>query len=165
MKKKFFALMLVALLSVGLVTGCGSDSSKSEKKDSSSKKSYEELLKLYEKAYNDGDVELLLQVFPSFMEDEIKTYYTVESLEYAKEEYGSDAKVEIKVKDTTKMSDQWIEQANEDLAQMYGDGIKVKECEQLNGTISITGSKSSDEFDIEEMWYCDFGNEWRIIGG
>ena len=158
MKKKFFALMLVALLSVGLITGCGK-----KKEEEKKVKKEEDLVELYVRAYNEEKPELLLEVFPDFFAEDLKKYVTVEGIKDQKAEYGDDAIYSMKITGKTKMTDDWIEQNNIYLKEY---NAQVTECYAIEGIASIKGSLKEDSSEIEEMWYCNFGNDdWRLIGG
>ena len=163
MKKKFLALMLCALLSVTLITGCGSK--KEEEKEEKKPKTAEELVELYSRAYNEENPELLYEVFPSFMTVELKAYVTAESIREQKEEYGYDAIYSATITDKVKMNDEWLEENNKMLKKYYNTNTQMQECYQLEGTATIKGSLKEETKDIEEMWYCNFDGQWKLIGG
>jgi len=159
MKKKFFTIMLVALLSVTLITGCGN------KKEEEKQKSAEELVELYVRAYNEENPELLLEIFPSFMTKDIKKYVTAENIKEQKKEYGVDAVYSMKVSGKTKMDDKWLEQNNKYIKQYYNTDVQMKECYEIEGIASIKGSLKEESHEIEELWYCNFDGDWKLIGG
>ena len=175
MKKKFFAVMLCALISVGLVTGCGKESGSTteakDKKDTTSSESgkstknasYDELIDMYERAYNEENIDLLYDIFPDFMFEQIKKYLTIDSLKQSKSYYGDNAKMTINVTDAEKMNAEWLEMANEEL-KAYGNDAKVTECYELKGTITYSGSDDTDTDDIDgEIYYCNYKGEWKLI--
>ena len=161
--KKIFSILFIAILIIGL-TGCSMGGKKN--KDKASKKaSCQELITLYERAYNEEKVELIKEVFPDFFFKGIEDELTVESLKRAKSYYGEDAKMTINAKCEKKMDDEWIERNQAILKEYYDTDVKVKECYELEGTSTIKGSKDEHTGDIEEMWYCNFDGTWRLIAG
>ena len=119
---------------------------------------------MYEQAYNEEKIELLYDIFPDFMADEIKEYLTVESLRQSKSYYGDDAKMTVNITSKEKMDDEWLEMANKSLADMNATG-KVTECYELKGTITYAGSEDSDTDTLDgDLYYCNYKGEWKLIG-
>lgn len=160
--KKIFSFLFVAIILVSL-TGCSI--SLGEKKDKKKERTLEYLVELYEKAYNEEKPELLKEIFPDFMLETIDTHLSKESIKKQKSYYGTNVKMEINVTDKTKMSDEWIKENNAILKDMYKTDMKMKECYQVIGTMSIKGSESEHNGEIEELWYCDFDGKWFLIAG
>ena len=159
--KKIPSVLFVAIILVSL-TGCSiSLGGKKENK----KKSLEDLVKLYEKAYNEEKPELLKEIFPDFMFDVIDEHMSKEDINEQKSYYGSNVKMEIKVTGKTKMDDEWLKENNDALKRVYKTDKQMKECYQVEGTMSVKGSENEHNGEIEELWYCDFDGEWFLIAG
>lgn len=159
--KKVISFVFVALLTVTLV-GC---SFTGKDKKESKERTYEYLLDLYARAYNEEKPELIKEVFPEFVFKGMEDQLTVENIKRAKSYYGDNVKFSFEVTGKTKMDDEWIEKANEDLKNYYNTDTKVKECYQLEGTTSIKGSEDESTSNMEELWYCDFDGTWYLIFG
>ena len=159
--KKILSVLFVAIILVSL-TGCSiSLGGKKENK----KKSLEDLVKLYEKAYNEEKPELLKEIFPEFMFETIDEYMSKEDIKEQKSYYGSNTKMEIKVTGKTKMDDEWVKENNAVLKEMYNTNKQMKECYQVDGTMTVKGSEKEQSGEIEELWYCDFDGKWLLIAG
>ena len=73
--------------------------------------------------------------------------------------------MEIKVTGKTKMDDEWVKENNAVLKEMYNTNKQMKECYQVDGTMTVKGSEKEQSGEIEELWYCDFDGEWFLIAG
>ena len=158
--KKILSFLFIAILAITL-TGCATTKDKKKGKD----RSLEYLVDLYEKAYNEEKPELLKEIFPEFMFETIDTHISKEDIKEQKSYYGSNAKMEIKVTGKTKMDDEWLKENNDALKRVYKTDKQMKECYQVEGTMSVKGSENEHNGEIEELWYCDFDGEWFLIAG
>ena len=160
--KKILSYLFVAIILVSL-TGCSI--SLGGKKDKKKERALEYLVELYEKAYNEEKPELLKEIFPEFMFETINTHLSKESIKKQKSYNVANAKMEIKVTGKTKMDDEWIKENNVILKDMYKTDKQMKECYQVEGTMSVKGSENEHNGEIEELWYCDFDGKWYLIAG
>ena len=158
--KKILSFLFVAIIAITL-TGCNITKGKKKEKE----RTLEYLVSLYEKAYNEEKVELIKEVFPDFMLDGAEDAFSKERLKEAKAYYGSNTKLTIKVTGKTKMDDEWLEENNKVLKEFYNTDKQMSECYEVEGTMTIKGSKDEQSSNINELWYCDFNGKWYLIAG
>ena len=159
MKKKFFQVLLLLFVVVGL-TACGQ--SKIEKAHKSSKA--EDLMDIMMDGYNERSVKKILSVMPDFMQKELK----IDDETFKKqieETYGSDVKVSYKITNKKKEDNEWLEKNNKILKDMYKTDKQASECYLLEGTITFKGSKKEDTDEIEETWHCKIDDKWYLLFG
>lgn len=161
MKKKFFGILLLLFVVVGL-TACGTKNDK--KKDIHKDGTAEDFMDVMVAGYNERDVEKIKSVMPDFMQSEFKITNDQfkEGIESA---YGTDLKVSYKITDKKKVTDEWLEQNNKYLKEMYKTDKQMTECYEIKGTITFKSSKKEDTDEIEETWHCKIDDKWYLIFG
>ncbi len=159
--KKIY-LLLVVLIGVVFITGCGSESSKDK-----SKRTVEDLLDMYVEAYVNADAKLVQEIFPPFYIEYAKDMLTTEKLEQnlksAKEEYGDDFNITYEVTNNTKCTDEELETVNKAMATYYKAKENASECYRIEGSITFKGSKRVDP-DPLSMAYCNYDGSWYLVG-
>lgn len=113
--------------------------------------------------------------FLKMMPGALRTYYSTmitrtqfeEGIGRMFEEVGYNIKVDSNLT-YTKLSNDFLEQGNKYFQKDVGSNIKMTECYQYGGSITVSGSKGSKTItgsDLEETWYCKVNGEWGFIFG
>lgn len=146
--------------------GFGSGTSKSVKKLSPE----EALEKAYEYAAN-NDYNGFMNTMPSALREYYKSELSEsefsESIGKMSQEVGSNFTITTNVT-TNKMDDSWIENNNKFLKEQFGPDVKMTECYEYHGTVTIKGSigvKELTDKDLYETWYCKVNDEWGFVFG
>lgn len=160
MKKNLFIISL--LLVTGLLTACGGSALSNK-----SKRTVEDLMDGYVKAYTKADVEIAKEIFPPYYVEYAKDRLTTEnlekSLENAKSRYGEDFNITYKITKTIKLTDDELDELNNKMANYYNSKENAKECYGYEGTITFKGSKYEDEDTISTMAYCNYDGAWYLV--
>ena len=156
-------LLLVVLLAVLFITGCGSKGYKNK-----STRTVEDLLDEYVEAYTKADVELAKDLFPPFYVEYAKNVLTTERLEQglknSKERYGDDFNITYEVTGKTKYTDEELETLNKKMESYYNSKDNATECYKFEGTITFKGSKEEDPDPLTTMAYCKYDGSWYLVG-
>lgn len=163
--KKFFALLLSAIMLLGLLAGCSADKEEEEEEapyevalrtlmDAMYKGKAAKAADLAPKAYweyldmDENDVEEQLEERWEYMEESFK------------DEYGKDYKFTYKIKKATKVKSDVLTAIQEGIEEQYGFSPKVKAAYKLEVKATIKGSEDSDESEatytaiqIDGKWY------------
>ena len=147
MKKQLLVIMFVAVI---FLTACGGS-----KLSNKSKRTIEDLLDGYVKAYTNADVETAKELFPPFYLEYAKDSLTKEnlqkSLEKAKERYGDDFNITYEITKTVKLTEEELEKHNNDMAKYYNAKENATECYAYEGTMTFKGSKFEDPDPIDSI--------------
>ena len=159
MKKGF--LLVVLLLVTTFVTACGGGLS------NRSSRTVEDLLDGYIKAYTKADVDTAKEIFPPFYVEYAKDRLTKEtlekSLETAKKRFGDDFNIVYNITKEVKMTDEELDELNEDMEYYYKATTKASECYTYEGTITFRGSEYEDEDSLSTMAYCNYDGAWYLV--
>lgn len=165
---KVFAIFAVLLLSMYMLTGCETESSKKDKEKSndSVSSSYEEPIKNMIEGLSEANSSKFLKAFPSFISDYMKDIFTDKYLETtlktAEEEYGKNVKMTYKITDKTEIDSDELKEMEEAVKTNFDKEIKITKGYELG--IEVT-TKGDDEEDTEtdEMNVYEIDGNWYIL--
>ena len=167
--KKFFALLLSAIMLLGLLAGCSAD-----KKEEKEEAPYEAALRTLMDAMYKGKAAKAADLAPKAFWDYADDYMDMdekdaeemleERWEYMEErfknEYGKDYKFTYKIKKATKLKSDKLTEIQEAIEERYEFSPKVKAAYNLEIKVTIKGSEASDEneatytaIQIDGKWY------------
>lgn len=163
--KKFFALLLSAIMLLGLLAGCSAD-----KEEEEEEAPYEVALRTLMDAMYKGKAAKAADLAPAdfweYMDlDENDVEEQLEERweymeERFKDEYGKDYKFTYKIKKATKVKSDKLTEIQEAIEERYEFSPKVKAAYKLEIKATIKGSEDSDESEftytaiqIDGKWY------------
>ena len=115
----------------------------------------------------EADADIAKDIFPPFYVEYAGEYLTDErfetSLEGAKSQYGDDFKITYEITKTTKLTDEELEEVNNNMKERYDSKQNASECYKYEGTITFKGSKDEDTDPISTMGYCKYDGSWYLI--
>lgn len=184
---KILAVLLIILLSMFTLTGCGKNK---EKNASSEESNYQEPLKNYFEGIKNRDVNQVLKAFPDFMdmasnissEDIDDLYSQYEAL------YGANIKIDYTFGDPIELSEEELSELEEEISSVYqsaeniditagysvpvkvtitGDGIeksseeKEEEAQEENNDNSLENANSNVE--ESDMYVLQYNGNWYIM--
>lgn len=180
--KKFFALLLSAIMLLGLLAGCSAD-----KEEEEEEKPYEAALRIMMDAMYKGKSDKVADLAPEeyweYMDDymgmdekdakeqvEERWENTEESW---KDEYGKDYKFSYRIKKATKLKSEKLTEIQEAIDERYEFSPKIKAGYELEVKVTIKGSEGSDDgemtyaaIQIDSKWYIvnvyDNGDSLRV---
>lgn len=160
MKKRLLNVSLFFV--IALMTACGGSALSNK-----SKRTVEDLMDGYVKAYTKADVEIAKEIFPPYYVEYAKDRLTTEnlekSLENAKSRYGEDFNIEYKITETTKLTDEELEELNNKIKNNYNADVDAKECYVYDGTITFKGSNREDKDSLKSIAYCSYNGSWYLV--
>ena len=156
-------LLIVSLFFViALMTACGGS-----KLSNKSSRTIEDLLDGYIIAYTKADVDVAKDIFPPYYVEYAKDRLTKEklekSLESAKTRYGDDFNIEYKITETTKLTDEELEELNNKIKNNFNADVDAKECYVYDGTITFKGSNREDKDSLKSIAYCSYNGSWYLV--
>lgn len=155
--KKYLGLFVIMLLAV-VMTGCGG--SKTLTKNSTP----EELLDVYMEGFKNVDPDKVISIYPDFAKDYYKKYITKERIQRSLDNYGRNVELSYEITGKDKLSDDELEELNENIKNVFTNPVLPSECYKINGSTTIKGSDEEHTSEITELWYCDFDGSWRLLG-
>ena len=164
-------LILLVIVSVFLLTGCGSskkeNGNKKEKNNVEEKRTYKFLLDEYVLAYTKADLNAALDLFPTYYVEYAKNFLTQEyldkSLKESKEKYGDDFNITYDTGKETKLTDEELEKVNTKMKNYFNTELQASECYKYDGSFTFKGSKSEKKDSLATMGYCKYNDTWYLV--
>lgn len=157
MKKRVVIFTLVTVFLFSL-TGCSLFKEK---------RTIDYLMKGYVKAYTKADMKSVKDIFPAFYLEANKESVTQEAidkeLKNAKEKYGDDFNITYKVEKEIKFTDEELEKINKKMVDSYKAKNGATECYKYEGTVTLSGSKTSDSLYMSSIARCNFDGKWYLV--
>lgn len=180
--KKFFALLLSAIMLLGLLAGCSADKEEEEEEEP-----YEVALRLVMDVMYKGKSDKVADLAPKAYWEYADDYMGMSQKdaeemiedrwedmeENLKDEYGKDYKFTYKIKKATKLKSDELTEIQESIEERYEFSTKIKAGYELEVKTTIKGSEDSDEneatyaaIQIDGKWYIvnvyDNGDSLRV---
>lgn len=162
---KIIVLLLIMVMSIGVLTGCGNTEEEKEKEETV--EAYEEPIKNFVEGLEAANSEKFLKAFPEFLAEYMADSITDEDLKDmladAEEEYGANIKMSYKVTDKTEISEEDLKEMQEEMATYYDEEVTVSKGYELEVEITTKGDDSEEtETDTLEVYELD--GKWCILG-
>ena len=182
--KKFFALLLSAIMLLGLLAGCSADKEEEEEEEAPYEAALRTLMDALCKGKSDKVADLAPKAYWDYADDymymdEKDAEEKIEERweyndEFYKEQYGKDYKFTYKIKKATKLKSDELTEIQEAIEEKYKFSPKVKAAYKLEIKATIKGSEGSDESEatytaiqIDGKWYIvnvyDNGDSLRVF--
>lgn len=162
---KIIALLLILVLSIGMLTGCGdTDKEKEEKEEKAA--AYEEPVKNYIEGMEEANAEKFLKAFPEFITEYMKDIFTDEMLEEAlvelEDEYGKNLEMNFEIKGKEEVSEDELTEQEEDIKTNYDEEVDITKGYELQIDLTIKGD-DSEETDTDTLTVYEIDGKWCII--
>lgn len=163
---KFLTVIAVMLVSIMILTGCGTDNSNDDKKGEESKQesAFEEPIKNYVEGLQTSNLDTLVKAFPSFISDELKEQMDEEDLkemiDEAKEEYGENLKLSYEINDKQEIAEEDLKEKQEDIKTLFDTDITITKGYTVETKLTTKGDKEEhtetstfEVYEIDGSWY------------
>ena len=131
------------------------------------KRTIEYLLDEYAEAYTTENLEKAKDMFPEYYlkynEKNVNQESLNKELENAKKTYGDDFNITYSVKEEIKFTDEELKNLNDKIKNTYKSEDQATECYKYDGTITLKGSKKTDELTLSTIGRCKINDTWYLL--
>ncbi len=162
---KIVAIIAMLVMSMYMLTGCGNNESKKDKK-ADNVEGYEQPIKYLVEGLSEANSEKFLKAFPGFISEQVKQYFDADylqtALDRAEDEYGANVKMTYKVTGKEEISEDDLKDMAEDVKDSYDEEVEITKGYVVDVEITTKGDDTEDteedSFDVYEI-----GGNWYVL--